>query len=121
MNDLTPEEIQMIIAAGENDPELAKVKRQQAMIDQLRNKSQQTPQTQMAGQIALPNWGQQIGNAVSGFRAEQMQPGVDSTMKGVTDRTVAARQAFLKRLTESLRRDASQVMPSDPPDTMMGP
>lgn len=116
MEDLDPNLIAQILQMGDNDPQAAILKRQQMMADRLRNQSMQTPGTEMAGRIALPNTAQAIGNLAAGYGASRMQPQIDAGMQAMGQRNMDARRGYLDALTKSLRR---KVPGQQPPATGM--
>lgn len=116
---MDPNVIQQVLNAGQFDPALEQARRKQATIDRLRERAMSSPSTQMAGRIALPNWGQNIANVVGGYQANRMQPGVDAAMQQASGRTVDARKQYLDALMMALRRPyPQQTAPVLPPDGM---
>lgn len=116
---MDPNVIQQVMSAGQFDPAVEQARRKQIMIDRLRERAMTPVQTQMAGRIALPNWGQSLMNAVGGYQAMKMQPEVDSAMQAASQRSASARKAYLDALMMGLRQPYPQPRgPMLPPDGM---
>lgn len=118
---MDPNMMNSVLALGqqETDPQLLQAKRQQRMIDMLRQRSMDSAPTEMAGRVALPNFGQVGANIIGGIQANRMQPGVDQAMGQVNQRNLGAKRSYLDALTMALRRpppQAGQTML--PPDGM---
>jgi len=114
---MSPDQIQAILAAGEDDPQAQQLARRQTMIDGLRKQSMTPAPNQMAGNLILPNWAGAATNAMAGYRANQQQPEVDAGMKQVHQRSIGARQGFLDSMLMSMRKQyptpAGPVLPPD--------
>lgn len=122
MNNMTPEQIQAILAAGGDDPEAAGLQRQQSMVDMMRQKAMSGggPQ-QMAGNLIVPNWAQSVGNFGQGMLANKMQPGIDQGMQRVDQRNVDARKQYLDILMQGLRNRPQQPQSGNMSESSMGP
>ena len=122
MNNMTPEQIQAILAAGGDDPEAAGLQRQQAMADQMRQRAMSGGgQQKMAGSLVLPNWAEAAGNFGQGMIANKMQPGIDQGMQKVGQRSVDARKQYLDILMQGLRNRPQQPQGGVMPESAMGP
>lgn len=106
---MDPALIEQMLRLGQTDPADAGLQRQQKMVDMLRQRSMQTPETQMAGRVALPNWGQSLTNAVGGIQANRMQPGIDAGMGQMNERQRTAKRGYLDALVGALRRPNPQA------------
>jgi hypothetical protein len=120
MNNMTPEQIQAILAAGGDDPEAAGLQRQQAMADTMRQRAVGgTGPDKMAGGLVVPNWAQAAGNFGQGMMAQKQQPGIDAGMQRVGQRNVDARKQYLDILMQGLR--SRQPAPMQMSESAMGP
>lgn len=117
---MDPNLIQQILASGSYDPQAEQAKRKQAMIDALRERSMQSPPTRMAGRLVASNFGDVASNAIGGYRAEQMQPGVDEAMQQAGQRQTNARKGYYQALVEALRRQAPGMMNPNPNPSPVG-
>lgn len=103
---LTPEQIQAILSAGDpNDPVNDEIAMGRAQVQQLRQRAAQGGgPTQMAGRLVLPNWANAAGAVASGYQASKLEPQVQSQAKAQHQRSVDARQQYLKAMMEALRQ-----------------
>lgn len=117
---MTPEQIQAILAAGGDDPEAAGLQRQQALADTMRQRAMSGGGPQkMAGNLILPNWAEAASNFGQGMIANKMQPGIDQGMRGVNQRNVDARKQYLEAIMQGLRSRAP--MGGTMPESATGP
>jgi hypothetical protein len=114
---MTPEMIQNLMQSGADDPQLAQLKRQQAMADSLRKQSMGSPGMVDAGRLRVAPIGQIASNAMAGYQANQMQPGIDTGMQQAAQRSAQSRQAHADAVAMALRRNYPQsAAPTLPPD-----
>lgn len=122
MNNMTPEQIQAILAAGGDDPEANTLQRQQTMADTMRQKAMSGGGPQkMAGNLILPNWADAAANFGQGMMANKMQPGIDQGMQRVAQRGVDARKQYLDILMQGLRNRPQQPQGGMMPESAVGP
>lgn len=110
-----------VLALGQQDtdPQLLQAKRQQRMIDMLRQRSMEGAPTEMAGRVVSPNFGQVGANLIGGMTANKMQPGVDQALGQYNDRNIAAKRGYMDALMMALRRQPPQAGQTMlPPDGM---
>lgn len=105
---LDPNMMNAVLSSGENDPQAQILARQQAQVNAMRTRSQTPVQGQMAGRVFIPNIGGAAMNAVQGYQANQMQPGIDKGMQDMGMRNVQAKKQYLDALTMGMRKQYPQ-------------
>lgn len=119
---MTPEMIDAVLRSGQMDPQMEAYKRQQAMINKLRERSMTPPQQQMSGRLVQPNWGQAVSSLVGGYQANKMQPQADAVLGSVNNRQVATKKAYFDALMQALRKEQPQPQqPAPVPEPSYGP
>lgn len=118
---MPPEMMQAVMNTGENDPEAVLLKQRQARADRMMNAGMAggVPQGHMAGRVYIPPIGDAMFKAASMYKAGQMQPGLDAATQDAMGRTNNARNAYVTRLIEALRRPPPPQRP--PLGGMPGP
>lgn len=108
---MDPNMMNSVLALGQQDtdPELLQAKRQQRMIDMLRQRSVEGAPTEMAGRVAIPNFGQVGANVMGGAMANKMQPGVDQALGNFNQRNLGAKRGYMDALMMALRRQQPQA------------
>jgi hypothetical protein len=116
---LDPQAMQALMGAGANDPQADILKRQQAQINMMRQRSMQSPQGQMAGRVYVPGFAQAAMGVAQGYKANQMQPQVDQGMQAMGQRNTDARSKYADALMMAMRKQYPQPSsPMLPPDGM---
>lgn len=116
---LDPETLQLILSSGENDPQAAMLKQQQARANALRQQATQAPQGRMAGRVFVPGVGEAAMNAAAGYQANKMQPQIDQGMTAMGQRNNQARSRYADAMMMAMRRQyPQQAQPVLPPDGM---
>lgn len=117
MND--PQAMQALMGAGENDPQAEALKRQQMMVNMLRQRSMQTPQGQMAGRVFVPGIGDAAMGMASAYRANKMQPQIDQGQQAMAGRNTDARRRYADAMMMAMRRQYPPMQqPVLPPEGM---
>jgi hypothetical protein len=115
---LDPQLIEQMLAMGEDDPDATRLKRQQIMIDRMRNNAFAPVDSQMTGRIVSPNYGQMASNLMQGIAAHRMQGPLDQEAKRIASRNVDTRRRYLDSLMMANRRNYPDQGVLLPPDGM---
>jgi hypothetical protein len=117
---LDPAMIQAILGSGDADPQADILKRQQMQANMMRAASlRDRPQGQMAGRVFSPDIGGTIQDAVAGYQANKMQPGIDAGTTAMAGRNVNAKKGYLDAMMMAMRRQVPPPpQPVLPPDGM---
>lgn len=112
-SNLTPEQIQLLLSAGEDDPAFAQAQSKQRIADALRGQAMQPNSGQMVGRvfhggtIADP-----LARMVQAYGANKMQGSADQLRQEASGRMVQGRQAYGNALANALRRRIPNQTPS---------
>jgi hypothetical protein len=119
---IDPQMIQALMQSGSNDPQAARLKRQQMQADQMRQSGMQgmmNPDGQMVGGRYIPNTANMIGSAAQMFMGGRMQPDIDKGMSEMNTRNADAKSKYLEAMMMGLRKNyPQQPQPMLPPDGM---
>ena len=126
MNSLTPEQIQAILGAGEDDPAYAQADSKQKIADMMRKASMggATGGRMVGNMYIAPGLGETLANAAGGMMNQQSA----DTLRGEAHgRTVGARQSYGQAMIEAMRK--RQAVPGGvpagpaqtPPTSMVDP
>ena len=105
IENLTPEQIQLILASGEDDPAYAESDNKQRIANAMRQKAMNPAQGRMLGQVyvgATPL--EHMANAYSGYKGNQMQGEADTMRRGAHGRSVQGRGAYGQALAAAMRK-----------------
>lgn len=114
IENLTPEQIQLILASGEDDPAYAESDNKERIANAMRQKAMNPARGGMVGQVfvgATPL--EHMANAYGGYKGNQMQGEADTMRRGAHDRSVQGRGAYGQALAAAMRKKAAA--PQTPP------
>lgn len=108
---MDPQLQQDVLGLGsEMDPQVAQVKRQQAMANALRQKAMAPMEGTQAGRIyKAPGIANLAANMYAGYKSQQMQPGIDQQMGTINQKQIGTKQRYLDALQMALRRAPPQA------------
>jgi hypothetical protein len=122
ISQLTPEQLQAILASGGVDQDQGLLDRQRAIAQMLRQQAgMDRSGGQMAGRVYIPNanLGTALGQMAQGYMARKMGEQADTTQRGISGRQTAAKQQYLDALTAVMRRNQPQPQQEMPPPGQM--
>jgi hypothetical protein len=120
---IDPQMIQALMQSGSNDPQAARLKRQQAQADQMRQTGIQQvmsgPQGQEIGGVYQPNYANMIGGALQAYMGNKQQGGIDTAMGEMNSRNMDAKSKYMDAMMMAMRKNYPQPQsPMLPPDGM---
>lgn len=120
ISNLTPEQIQLILSSGEDDPAFGEIDQKQKIAEMLMKQGQGRG-GQYAGRVFVgPTPTETLANVFSGYAGQQMQAGANADRRQAMGRVTQGRQAYGSALIEALRR--RNGAPTQPPAvSMTGP
>jgi hypothetical protein len=115
---ITPEQIQMILSQGQENPELQRLHRQMQMVQGLRERAMQGTPNPTAGGRVLPNWSNVLANVGGAYMGSKAEPTINAGIGQINQQGVDARKQYLQILMNALRQQQS---PQPAPPVPMAP
>lgn len=121
IENLTPEQVQLIMSSGEDDPQFAEAANKQRVADQMRQQSMQKIEGRQMGRYYYPGTvGDAAAKIFQGYQGGQMQNQAQGMQREAQGRVVQGRQAYGNAMIEALRRKTAAGVQT-PPQSMAGP